>query len=163
MIDWSPMKLRVASILSLIVLAMLAWGYDHGRKFKMQPAVGEAERYFFLHSGGLGYVRVSQVTTMPWPGGGSFDFLGFEVSREPRVAFGPVNPNAPMAIAIVKMWRISYGWLVLVALIAPVCHARRFIRRRLEPPDPNICATCGYDLRATPDRCPECGKAPVRT
>jgi predicted amidophosphoribosyltransferase len=49
-------------------------------------------------------------------------------------------------------------WLaVAVMSVLPVLAIGARRRRR----DPSICATCGYDLRATPQRCPECGRESV--
>jgi hypothetical protein len=47
-------------------------------------------------------------------------------------------------------------WLPTLALaIAPVWLARHPWRRRRRAP--GLCPGCGYDLRGTPERCPECG------
>ncbi len=54
---------------------------------------------------------------------------------------------------------IPFWSLALLASILPVLWLRRRIRQ-LQASDPFLCQTCGYDLRGTPDRCPECGKVP---
>jgi hypothetical protein len=45
----------------------------------------------------------------------------------------------------------------LLALIPAIRHGRAAWRLWHEGPGPGLCPSCGYDLRASPDRCPECG------
>ena len=48
-------------------------------------------------------------------------------------------------------------WLVtLLAATLPALWLRQPQRRRFREQH-GLCLTCGYDLRASPDRCPECG------
>jgi hypothetical protein len=58
-----------------------------------------------------------------------------------------------------RVW-VPY-WLV-VAITGLLPAWRTFARhRRSRRSRLNLCASCGYDLRATPDRCPECGAVPT--
>jgi hypothetical protein len=86
----------------------------------------------------------------------SRDFLAFDLRR------APANTPAPTPG---QLWQ-SHGvlavryWLLLTLSLLPtlpllyayLLHHRRTTRTRQ-----NLCPICGYDLRTTPTRCPECG------
>jgi hypothetical protein len=52
-----------------------------------------------------------------------------------------------------------HWFLSLLLAILPAVHLRGILRTRRRN-RAGLCANCGYDLRATPDRCPECGAVP---
>jgi hypothetical protein len=64
-----------------------------------------------------------------------------------------VAPVATMRVYAVPWWFIMF----VTAIMPSIAFLRsRTIRRRRT----GQCMHCGYDLRATPDRCPECGAIP---
>jgi len=58
--------------------------------------------------------------------------------------------------------RMAPHW-ALAAAAAILAAIGLWARRRCAPGRPGGCPQCGYDFRATPDRCPECGCAAFPT
>ena len=92
----------------------------------------------------------------PWdPSLEPFTFLGFTC--------GITHPTGAHSSATNLQLIFPY-WMLLLAL-APLdlwlLHRLRLRFRQAHRSRTNLCLTCGYDLRASPNRCPECGTSPT--
>ena len=105
-----------------------------------------------------GLLRVSQNMLIyeeaapSWIGLHSSGFTGFHTSWTPSYSHDK-NPRFGYWRVAIPFW-IPASLFSIILLPPLVQSYRRRKRRKL-----GLCVKCGYDLRASKDRCPECGAA----
>jgi hypothetical protein len=118
---------------------------------------------------GGGYLRMYLPTAQDWPTEARWRFItsnpitvmwphrwrvlgfGYWNTRLPQ---GPAYRALEVVGATVPLWFVA-----LLFAVAPAMAARRQLRdrQRRRRIARGLCAACGYDVRASGERCPECG------
>ena len=75
-----------------------------------------------------------------------------------RFGFQYINSrkNWPIGPVAVRGVQFPYWSATIAFALAPLLALSSYLRHRNRRTS-NACPTCGYDMRATPQRCPECG------
>jgi hypothetical protein len=90
-------------------------------------------------------------------------FLGFG-HAQPFVGlsgYGFQIGKDPENFATTYILTVPFWFAVMATMALPVIWGGKRLRAKAKMPAGH-CSKCGYDLRATPERCPECGMVPSK-
>ena len=162
------------------LLSAAIWIRSYSR---LDSAFADGGSHAYFLSSARGYVGVIRQPTMHPIDGLNFGIYPIGSYAGSRLRMAMENPNTrtlgpirfgelvtPPALSnltagfrILPLPALPQHWLavhdaVFVALFSSVPLARLlWLRRRHRRAGAGLCRHCGYDLRASPDRCPECG------
>jgi len=167
---------HVAAVLSRLLCVMAVgtwvWGQSRTERLEIDRSTSSSAWQLFVSSGELslrltrGFNPLAAYANVP---------LGWALRREPAwdplgetPRFFPARPVAgffigytsfsteDLTVILLPMWFVVSLFAIL-PLAAGVRLGRR--RRRARRLAGGCCIACGYDLRASTERCPECGRA----
>lgn len=92
--------------------------------------------------------------------GGKFTDIGLGIF----IFYNP-KPTAPLErriwVLVIPWWILSLLFALFPAIFFPIrIRKKRALARRIKN---GLCLTCGYDLRQSPEKCPECGAVAKQT
>jgi hypothetical protein len=160
----------ILSALSLLlsVAVVVLWVRSYWTRDQYTQSDGTSFRGYLSQRGGFGYNKVTTGTQGPeWEW--SYDSMSVAAEAEaPSQHETPLwqrwlgvewrdNSGTLMGVTYRdKGWWVKYRMFAIPLAVLPtiwlVRLSRQHVRRRRLR-----CTQCGYDLRATPERCPECG------
>jgi hypothetical protein len=91
----------------------------------------------------------------------------FRTDTDATVRWDTIGPMPPVALVKSSGWMPAWSignvppWLHIGGLLVPPLLLevlrRRRVRERRRRVRLGLCLACGYDLRESPEKCPECG------
>ena len=138
----------------------LEWSRRYELREEVEDLDIEGPEDFATHSTG----RLLDADDWRFEHQGYRDWYGWRsVAEFDAEAFDGVNGNITGPTDWTVAYRVAFPhWCGIIALISPFLPIAISRRRRRRHSRVGNCTNCGYDLRATPARCPECGMLTAR-